>query len=81
MKDSPFPRLKELSCCLPQSFELLACVPSTDPFAVEKMVHAHFERFRIKKRSTGRSTEFFMVKKDTVCEFFAELNQELLLPA
>jgi hypothetical protein len=81
MKDSPYERLKELSRCLPQSFELLACVPSTDPFAVEKMVHAHFERFRIKKRSTGRSTEFFMVNKDEVCKFFADLNQELLLPA
>jgi hypothetical protein len=81
MKDSPYHRLKELSRCLPQSFELLACVPSTDPFAVERMVHAHFEKFRITRRSSGRSTEFFMVGKDTVCQFFAELNQELLLPA
>jgi hypothetical protein len=80
MKDSPFPRLKELSRCLPQSFELLACVPSTDPFAVEKLVHAHFEQFRIKRRSTGRTTEFFMVSKDVVYKFFADLNQELLLP-
>jgi hypothetical protein len=31
MKDSPYPRLKELSQCLPQSFELIACVPSTVP--------------------------------------------------
>jgi hypothetical protein len=81
MKDSPFHRLKELSSCLPQSFELLACVPSTDPFAVERLVHAHFAEFRIKKRSTGRNTEFFMVGKEVVCEFFAKLNQELLLPA
>ena len=81
MRDSPYHRLKELSRCLPQSFELLACVPSTDPFAVEKMVHAHFEKFRITRRSSGRSTEFFMVSKDAVCQFFAELNQELLLPA
>jgi len=81
MRDSPYHRLKELSRCLPQSFELLACVPSTDPFAVEKMVHAHFEKFRITRRSSGRSTEFFMVSRDVVCQFFAELNQELLLPA
>jgi uncharacterized short protein YbdD (DUF466 family) len=81
MRDSPYHRLKELSRCLPQSFELLACVPSTDPFAVEKMVHAHFEKFRITRRSSGRSTEFFMVSRDVVCQYFAELNQELLLPA
>lgn len=81
MKDSPYNRLKELSSCLPQSFELLACVPTTDPFAVEKLVHAHFDQFRIKKRSTGRNTEFFMVSKDVVCKYFADLNQELLLPA
>ena len=81
MKDSPFHRLKELSSCLPQSFELLACVPSTDPFAVEKLTHAHFAEFRIKKKSTGKNTEFFMVSKEVVCEYFAKLNQELLLPA
>jgi hypothetical protein len=81
MRDSPFFRLKELSKCLPQSFELLACVPSKDPFAVEKHVHAHFDQFRIKRQSTGRNTEFFMVSKETVCEYFANLNQELLLPA
>ena len=81
MRDSPYYRLKELSSCLPQSFELLACVPSNDPFAVERVIHAHFDRFRIKKRSTGRNTEFFMVSKDMVCQYFAQLNQELLLPA
>jgi hypothetical protein len=76
MKDSPFPRLKELSSCLPQSFELLACVRSTNPFALEKRVHAHFAAHRIKRASTNRNSEFFMASQDDVCEFFAKLNQE-----
>ena len=78
MRDSPFPRLKELSSCLPQSFQLLACVPSTDPFALEKRIHAHFASARIRKDTTARNTEFFMVSHEEVCEYFALLNQELV---
>ena len=71
MRSSPFPRLKELSRNLLTSFQLIACVQTTTPFALEKRAHEHFKQYRIGHQDTGRSTEFFMVSKEQVEEYFA----------
>jgi len=75
MKDSPLPRLKELSRGLPNNFHLLACVPSKQPFALEKKVHAHFASSRLRKEETGRNTEYFDVSHSDVLTHFAILNK------
>jgi len=75
MKDSPLPRLKELSRGFPHSFHLLACVPSKQPFALEKKVHAHFASSRLRKEETGRNTEYFDVSHSDVLTHFAILNK------
>ena len=65
MKDNPFERIKQLSgTSVPKSFELVACIPSADPFALEKKVHSHFKTARIQKH--GRNTEFFKIGRGTV---------------
>ena len=75
MKDNPFERIKQLSGTnVPKSFELIACVPSKDPFALEKQVHSHFKAMRIRK--DGRTTEFFKMDRETVSAY---LNSLVLL--
>jgi hypothetical protein len=72
MKDTPFERLKQLSGTnVPKSFELVACVPSTDPFALERKAHAYFKDRRIRK--DGKLTEFFKVDKEAASEFINTL--------
>jgi len=76
VKASPYMRLKELSSCLPHSFQLLTCIQTTNPFALEKKVHDHFAAFSIEKDNTNRNTKFFMVTEDDVHKYFEELMQE-----
>ena len=78
MRDSPYPRLKELSRSTPQDYALLALIPSTVPFAIEKLCHNHFNTKRIWRASTERKTEFFVVSKDEVEQYFTMINQELV---
>jgi hypothetical protein len=78
VRDSPFVRLKELSRCTPYDYVLIACIPSLDPFAVEKLCHQHFEDKRVWRASTGRKTEFFKISKDEVEKYFTTLNNELM---
>ena len=78
-KATPCARLKELSSCLPHSFQLVASIQTVNPFALEKKVHDHFAAARIKKDSTGRNTEFFMVSEEEVDKYFEELMQDLSL--
>jgi hypothetical protein len=78
MRDTPFTRLKELSRCTPTDYVLIACIPSVDPFAMEKLCHQHFQDSRICRESTGRKTEFFKISKDEVEHYFATINSELL---
>jgi len=75
-KATPFARLKELSSCLPHSFQLVASIRTANPFALEKKVHEHFAAARIKKDSTNRNTEFFMVSEEDVDKYFEELMEE-----
>lgn len=72
MKDTPFERLKQLSGTnVPKSFELIACVPSTDPFSLERKAHAYFKSKRIRKE--GRLTEFFKLDKETASDYINSL--------
>lgn len=75
VRDTPYARLKELSGPnVPAKFELVACIPTSDPFAVEKFVHSYFEKFRVKKEN--RYCEFFRISRDVVSEFFSQMIQE-----
>lgn len=72
MKDNPFERIKQLSgTSVPKSFELIACIPCTDPFALEKKVHIHFKSMRIQKN--GMNTEFFKVDRETASRYLNSL--------
>lgn len=74
-RDTPFARLKELSGSnVPHPFELVACLPSKDPFALEKSIHAHFKDVRIRKGA--RYCEFFRLTRETVSEYFSSLHLE-----
>jgi hypothetical protein len=75
MKDTPFERLKQLSgTSVPKTFELVACIPSLNPFALEKKAHAFFKDKRIRKN--GRLTEFFKIDKETVSDYINTLFSE-----
>ena len=75
MKDTPFERLKQLSgTSVPKSFELVACIPSLNPFALEKKAHAFFKDKRIRK--DGRLTEFFKIDKETASDYINTLFSE-----
>ena len=58
-RGEPWPRLRELSRCVPAPFELVAWVPTDRPFKLEREVHAHFAEARILTR--GACTEFFSI--------------------
>ena len=69
-RDTPFARLKELSGSnVPRPFELVACLPSKDPFAMEKNIHSYFNSARIKKGT--RYCEFFRLSREMVSEYFS----------
>jgi hypothetical protein len=78
-RDSPWPRIKELSKCLPTEFYIVSLVACTNPFEIEKKAHMHFADKRVWKEAIGRKTEFFLITEDELSNYFAELNQELVL--
>ena len=74
-RDTPYARLKELSGSnVPKPFELVTCLPSEDPFALEKTIHAHFKNVRIWKET--RYCEFFRLTREIVSEHFSSLLLE-----
>ena len=74
-RDTPYARLKELSGSnVPQRFELVACIPTADPFAVEKYIHSYFKKFRIKKGD--RLCEFFQISREKIADFFSRMIQD-----
>ena len=67
-------RIEELSrTSVPEPFMLVACVPTPDPFGLERKIHEYFAESRIH----GKSTEFFKIKKQKILEYFHKLNQDL----
>jgi hypothetical protein len=77
-RDSPWPRVKELSKCLPANFHIISLVACTNPFEIEKKAHSHFADKRVLKEATGRRTEFFLVSEEELSSYFAQLNQDLV---
>jgi hypothetical protein len=74
-RDTPYARLKELSGSnVPQKFELVACIPTADPFAVEKYVHSYFEKSRIKKGD--KFCEFFQISREVISDFFSRMIED-----
>ena len=68
MRASPYLRVRELSSCagVPEPFQLVASIPTPDPFALERTIHA----FYASARKYGRRKEFFMLSRDNVVYHF-----------
>jgi hypothetical protein len=58
-RETPAPRLRELSSYVTSPFKLIAWIPTPTPFRVEAQTHAHFGPKRI--RQAGAGTEFFRI--------------------
>ena len=68
---TPEKRLRELSSTgVPEPFELVAFIQSTNPFALEKAIHRHFG----KVRTYGRRKEFFTLTCDELIVYFKSLG-------
>ena len=67
---TPQIRVKELSGTgVPEPFELVAYLPSTNPFMLERELHAHFATLR----KYGRKKEFFSLTVDEVVAHFERM--------
>ena len=68
---TPQIRLRELSGTgMPEPFEMVACIPSDNPFALEKAIHRHFDSVR----TYGRRKEFFTLTRAQVVAHFKTLG-------
>ena len=68
---TPEKRLRELSSTgVPEPFELVAFIQSTNPFALEKAIHRHFSNVR----TYGRRKEFFTLTCDELIVYFKTLG-------
>ena len=67
---TPQIRVRELSSTgVPEPFQVIASVPSTNPFTLEREVHAHFAS----ARKYGTKKEFFLLDQDQVVSYFEKL--------
>lgn len=68
MRAFPYIRVQELSSCagVPEPFQLLASIPTPDPFALERAIHA----FYASVRKYGRKKEFFLLAREDVVYHF-----------
>jgi hypothetical protein len=71
-RDSPTPRLRELSRHVTEPFVLIGWIPSTTPFRREATAHAHFTAKRI--RHAGAGTEFFILGDGEALEYCRVAN-------
>ena len=63
----PYVRVAELSGTgVPEPFQLITFVLSTNPFKLEREIHLHFNAVR----KYGRKKEFFVLSKDQILEHF-----------
>jgi hypothetical protein len=77
-KENPYERIKSLSGCnVPVPFEMVMCVPSKDPFKLEKEIHLHFKEKRVLKEN--RLTEFFEVEKDEVISYMSGIVEKMMV--
>ena len=67
---TPQIRVRELAGAgVPEPFEIVASIPSTNPFALEREIHAHYDSVR----KYGMKKEFFLVDEDDVVAYFHAL--------
>ena len=67
---TPQIRLRELSGAgVPEPFELVASIPSTNPFKLEREIHRRFDDVR----KYGRKKEFFILTRDEAKAYFASV--------
>ena len=68
---TPLIRVRELAGAgVPEPFEVVAAVPSTNPFALEREVHKHYDSVR----KYGMKKEFFLVDEDDIVAYFHALT-------
>ena len=64
---TPQIRVRELSGTgVPEPFEVVASIPSTNPFALEREIHAHYASVR----KYGMKKEFFLVEEADIVAYF-----------
>jgi hypothetical protein len=68
MRAFPYLRVQELSSSagVPEPFQLVASVPTPDPFALERAIHA----FYASVRKYGRKKEFFLLSREEAVYHF-----------
>lgn len=68
MRAFPYLRVQELSSWagLPEPFQLVASIPTPEPFALERTLHD----FYASVRKYGRKKEFFLLSREEVCYQF-----------
>ena len=73
----PYIRVNELSdfAGMPEPFQLVASLPTTNPFALENEIHKHFASVR----KYGRKKEFFLVSRSEVIDLFQTLTERAML--
>ena len=72
----PYIRVAELSnfAGVPEPFQLIASVPSTNPFYLEHEIHQHFASVR----KYGRKKEFFLLSKSSLIDHFQTLTERAM---
>ena len=72
----PYIRVAELSnfAGVPEPFQLVAAVPSTNPFALEGEIHRHFASVR----KDGRKKEFFLLSRSCIIDYFQTLTERAM---
>ena len=73
----PYMRISELSnfAGVPEPFQLIASVATTNPFALEREIHEHFASVR----KYGRKKEFFLLSKSSLIDHFQTLTERAML--
>ena len=67
---TPEIRVRELSGAgLPEPFEIVAILPCTNPFKMERAIHAHYASIR----KYGKKKEFFTLSRTEVAVYFGSL--------
>ena len=67
MRQNPYLRVVELSKAgVPEPFQLIASIPSHNPFGLEQEIHLHFDSVR----KYGKKKEFFVLSIDQIVNYF-----------
>ena len=69
-RETPLPRLRELSRGVTSPFKLTAWIPTPTPFRLESVMHTHFTAKRI--RQAGAGTEFFKINEAETKAYIAQ---------